>query len=205
MTYIHHIISHRTLYCPKNHLSSAYSSLPASSTFLSFSPHQTSDLFIVSIFLPFPKCHRVAIIYFEAFSDWLLSLSSIYLRVPYFFSWFDSSFFLCVLSHFCCVRLFVTPWAVACQAPLSMGFSKQEYRSGLPFLPPGELLNPGIEPSSPVSFVLQADSLPVERFREAHLNVPQFIHSPTEDIMIASKFWQFWIMILIKIHVQISV
>ena len=151
MTYIHHIISHRTLYCPKNHLSSAYSSLPASSTFLSFSPHQTSDLFIVSIFLPFPKCHRVAIIYFEAFSDWLLSLSSIYLRLLYFFSWFDSSFFVCVLSHFCCVRLFVTPWAVACQAPLSMGFSKQEYRSGLPFLPPGELLNPGIEPSSPVS------------------------------------------------------
>ena len=96
-----------------------------------------------------------------------------------------------MLSHFTWVTLFVTPWTVACQAPLSMGFSKQEYRSGLPFPPPGELLDPGIEPSSPVSSALQADSLPVEQFREAHLNVPQFIHSPVEDIMIASKFWQF--------------
>ena len=40
-----------------------------------------------------------------------------------------------------CVRLFVTPWTVACQAPLSMGFSRQEYWSGLPCLPPGDLPN----------------------------------------------------------------
>ena len=39
-----------------------------------------------------------------------------------------------------------TPWAVACQAPLSMGFSRQEYWSGLPFPPPGDLPNPGTEP-----------------------------------------------------------
>ena len=44
----------------------------------------------------------------------------------------------CVLSHFSCVQLFATPWTVAHQAPLSMGFSRQEYWSGLPFLPPGE-------------------------------------------------------------------
>ena len=43
-----------------------------------------------------------------------------------------------------CVRLFVTPWAVACQAPLSMGFSRQEYLSGLPFPSPGDLSNPGL-------------------------------------------------------------
>ena len=52
---------------------------------------------------------------------------------------------------------FVTPWTVARQAPLSMGFSRQEYWSGLPFPSPGDLPNPGIEPGSPA---LQVDSLP---------------------------------------------
>ena len=47
------------------------------------------------------------------------------------------------------VRLFVTPWTVAHQAPPSMEFSRQEYWSGLPFPSPGDLPNPGIEPSSP--------------------------------------------------------
>ena len=46
------------------------------------------------------------------------------------------------------VRLFGTPWTVACQAPLSMGFSRQEYWSGLQFPPPGDLPNLGIEPAS---------------------------------------------------------
>ena len=48
-----------------------------------------------------------------------------------------------------------TPWTVACQAPLSMGFSRQEYWSGLKFPSPGDLPNPGIEPRSSA---LQADS-----------------------------------------------
>ena len=52
-----------------------------------------------------------------------------------------------------------TPWTVACQAPLSVGFSKQEYCHGLPFPSPGDLSDPGIKPGSPV---LQADSLPTE-------------------------------------------
>ena len=60
------------------------------------------------------------------------------------------------LSH---VQLFATPQTVAYQAPLSMGFSKQEYWSGLPFPSPRDLPDPGIEPRSPV---LQADSLPSE-------------------------------------------
>ena len=51
------------------------------------------------------------------------------------------------------------PWTVAHQAPLSIEFSRQEYWSGLPFPPPGDLRNPGIEPRSPE---LQADSLPSE-------------------------------------------
>ena len=42
------------------------------------------------------------------------------------------------------VRLFVTPWAIACQAPLSMGFSRPEHWSGLPCPPPGDIPNPGI-------------------------------------------------------------
>ena len=48
-----------------------------------------------------------------------------------------------------CVRLFVTPWTVACQVPLSMGFSRQENWSGLPFPSPGDLSDPGMEPMSP--------------------------------------------------------
>ena len=57
----------------------------------------------------------------------------------------------CVLSNFSRVRLFVTPWTAALQAPLSMGFSRQEFWSGLPCPPPGDLPNPGIEPASLMS------------------------------------------------------
>ena len=56
-------------------------------------------------------------------------------------------------------QLFATPWTVAYQAPPSMGFSRQEYWSGLSFPSPGGLPNPGIEPRSPA---LQADALPSE-------------------------------------------
>ena len=55
-----------------------------------------------------------------------------------------------------------TPWIVARQAPLSRGFSRQEYWSGLPSPPPGNLPDPGIKPKSLVSPLLQADSLPIE-------------------------------------------
>ena len=55
------------------------------------------------------------------------------------------------------VRLFATPWTVAYQAPLSMGFSRQEYWSVLPFPSPGDLPNPGFKPWSPA---LQTDALP---------------------------------------------
>ena len=57
------------------------------------------------------------------------------------------------------VRLFATPQNIALQVPLFMGFSRQEYWSGLPCPPPGDLPNPGIKPRSPA---LQADSLPAE-------------------------------------------
>ena len=68
----------------------------------------------------------------------------------------------CMLSRFSRVRLYVTPWTEAHQAPLSTEFSRQEYWNGLPFpspSPPADLPDPGMEPGSPE---LQADSLPIE-------------------------------------------
>ena len=62
-----------------------------------------------------------------------------------------------MLSCFSHVRLFVTPWSIARQAPLPMEFCRQEYWSGLPFPPSGAPPDPGMETVSPV---LQADSLP---------------------------------------------
>ena len=55
---------------------------------------------------------------------------------------------LCMLSRYSRVCLFATPWTLARQAPLLMGFSRQEYWSGLPCPPPGDLPDPGIEPAS---------------------------------------------------------
>ena len=66
---------------------------------------------------------------------------------------------LCCASSLSRVQLFATPWTVARQAPLSMGFSRQEYWSGLLCPPPGDLPDPGIKPRSPA---LQVDSLPTE-------------------------------------------
>ena len=54
-----------------------------------------------------------------------------------------------------CVRLFVTLWTVACQAPLSIGFFRQEYWSGLPFSPPEDLPNLGTELVSPAAPALE--------------------------------------------------
>ena len=66
-----------------------------------------------------------------------------------------------VLSHFSHVRLFVTLRTATRQAPLSMGFSRQEYWSGVPCPPSEDLSDPGIEPAFPASTALQADSLPL--------------------------------------------
>ena len=72
----------------------------------------------------------------------------------------------CILSRFSHIQLFVTLWTIALQAPLSMGFSRQEYWSGFPCPPPGDRPNPGMEPVSPAAPALQADSLPLS-IREA--------------------------------------
>ena len=81
----------------------------------------------------------------ERNSTWLLNSNGIHRAV------------LCIVAQLC--PTLVTPWAVARQAPLSMGFSRQEDWSGLPGPPPGDLPNPGIKSRSPA---MQADSLPAE-------------------------------------------
>ena len=65
------------------------------------------------------------------------------------------------------VRLLVTPWTVAYQSPLSMGFSRQECWSGSPFPSPGDLPDPGTKPGSPA---LQADALPSELLSRVFTN-----------------------------------
>ena len=96
------------------------------------------------------------------------------LWIPYYWYFVDASSHVCVRVCVCMcvcvcgqllirVQLFATPWTIACQAPLSMGFSRQEYWSGLPF-PPGDLPYLGVKPCL---LHWQADSLPLN-----HLGSP---------------------------------
>ena len=78
------------------------------------------------------------------------------------------------------VRLFATPWAVAYQATPSMGFSRQEYWSWLPFPSPGDLPNPGIEPRSPA---LEADALTSEPPGKPNLKVRSSKAEPEKGIL----------------------
>ena len=64
-----------------------------------------------------------------------------------------------------------SPWTVAHQAPLSMGFSRQEYWSGSPFPPPGDLPNPGIEPLSVISPALAGGFFTTSAAWEAHIDI----------------------------------
>ena len=80
-----------------------------------------------------------------------------------------------VLSHLSCVQLFATPWTVISQAPLSMGFSRQEYWSGMPYPPPGDLSNLRIKPTSLMSPALAAGFFTTEppgRLSEVCPNAP---------------------------------
>ena len=71
---------------------------------------------------------------------------------------------LLLFSHEVVSNSFDAPWTIgSCQAPLSMGFSGQEYWSGLSFLPAGDLSDPGIKPVSPAAPALQADYLPLSQ------------------------------------------
>ena len=83
---------------------------------------------------------------------------------------------MCMLSPFSRVWLRVMLWTVALQAPLSMGFSRQEYWSGLPCHPPGDRPDPGIEPVSPLTPALQVDSLTPEPLGKSHICVHTHTH-----------------------------
>ena len=98
---------------------------------------------------------------------------------------------VCMLSHFSCVWLLTTIWTAASHAPLSMGFSRQEYWSGLPFPYPGHLSNLGIEPGSPA---LQTDILPSEPLgkpyyvpADSNVYTFQFLLS---GIIVSASFWE---------------
>ena len=84
-----------------------------------------------------------------------------------------------MLSRFSHIRLFAALWTEAHQASLSMGFSRKEYWSGLPRFAPGDLPDPGIEPTSPVAPALQADSLPLYHSHQGSLCVYIYTHAHT--------------------------
>ena len=107
-----------------------------------------------------------------ALFDWHLSLSIVFSKVIHIVVHAS------VISHFSHVWLFVTPWTVAHQTPLSMGLSRQKYWSGLPCCPPGDLPNPGIQLRSPA---LQADSLPAELPRKPPTLYPLLNFSTTNS------------------------
>ena len=108
-------------------------------------------------------------------------------------NWLCSQPYLCqLLSH---VWLVATPWTLACQASLSIEFSRQEYWSWLPFPFPGDLPDPGIEPRFPA---LQADSLPFEPLGKPIVNLamtksmhcsPSFIPPPNPT----THFLEHWL------------
>ena len=98
---------------------------------------------------------------------------------------------VCLLSHSAVSVSFVTPWTVALQSPLSMGLSWQEYWSGLPFPLTGDLPDPGIEPSSPVSPALASMFFTTEPLvrppHEPHL-VTDTVSSVKHEVNITSGF-----------------
>ena len=99
-------------------------------------------------------------------------------------NYWNRLFYLCVLSHFSCVQFCDTLWTIACQAPLSIGFSRQEYCSGLSCRTTGDLPDPGIKRDSPASPALQADSLPLSHrgspfYQSAYSNTA----SPTQTLL----------------------
>ena len=112
------------------------------------------------------RCATITLLFYLFVTVTCLFLSLKHMYIVFFYIFLTSQkegvcvcVCVCVcylLSH---VWLFVTPWTITRQDPLSMGFSRQEYWSRLPFPSPGDLPDPGIKPGSPA---LQANSLPSE-------------------------------------------
>ena len=116
--------------------------------------------------------------------------------IPSFLYFLPISVCVCVcvqsLSH---VWLFATPWAVACQAPLSMGFFRQEYWSRLPFPTPRDLPDPWIKHASPASPALQADSLPL-----SHLRSPFLLHLGHHRALVFPVLYRRFSLVIYFIH-----
>ena len=111
-----------------------------------------------------------------------------------------------MLSH---IQLLATPWTVAHQAPLCMGFSRQEYWSRLPFAPPGDLPDPGIKLVSPAPPALQADSLPLSHlgssFPRQQYTYPQTL-SFTYFLFFLFKFIYFnWRLITLQYYIGFAI
>ena len=86
--------------------------------------------------------------------------------------------FMCVcVQLLSCARLFAIPWTIACQAPPSVGFSRQEYWKGLPFPTPVNLPDPGIEPGFFAYRHWQADSLPLHHLVSSHVYILYITYS----------------------------
>ena len=98
----------------------------------------------------------------------------------------------CMLSCFSHVLLFVTLWPIGCQAPLSRGFSKKAYYSGLSWPPSRALLNPGIELVSPASSALQVDYLPTEP-----RGIPEVCHTNVKMIVLSQVVLLLYIVCII--------
>ena len=95
---------------------------------------------------------------------------------------------LCVLSCLSHVQLCATLWTVPCQDPLSMGFSRQEYCSGLPCPAPGDLFDPGIEPTSLVSPALAGGFFTTSATWEAQSTGDQAKAKDLNDNLIVSRY-----------------
>ena len=120
--------------------------------------------------------HNKHYLYFRIINVNLSSISNTCLEChsPNFFTLNITIVFWCLYIHVCvlsCVHVLVTPWTVAHKTPLSMEFSTQEYWSGLPFLPPGDLPNPAIERTAPALSGLFFTTEPPEKpFNNTSIN-----------------------------------
>ena len=105
---------------------------------------------------------------------------------------------VCVLSCLSRILLFVTLWTIAHQSPLSMGFSRQECWSGLPYLPPGDLLDPGIKSKSVMSPALAGDFFNTSAIWEATVQLQPLwlskiypfmvLHTYASQVMLMVKY-----------------
>ena len=106
----------------------------------------------------------------------LLGLQSDFISLVGMFKKGTDVKYVCVL---CCIWLFEAPWTVACQPPLSMELSRQEYWRGLPCPPPGDLHNPAIKPASLPSPALAGRFLPTRAIWETPLWNAVLVNSAT--------------------------